>query len=61
MDRRGHAMRGMDALYAHVTDKMRQQLCDVFEQLWHAAVAQPCELAPTSAVPILDEILIAYE
>ena len=34
MDRRGHAMRGMDAVYVHPTDEMRQRLCDVLEKLW---------------------------
>jgi hypothetical protein len=52
-------MRGMDAVYVHPTDEMRQRLCDVLEQLWRAAVAQRYELAPRSAVPILNEILIA--
>jgi integrase len=61
MERRGHAMRGMDAVYLHVTDEMRQQLCGVLEQLWQAAVAHRYELAPRSAVPLLNEILIAHE
>ena len=61
MDRRGHAMAGMDAVYVHPTDEMRQRLCDVLERLWQTAVAQRYELAPRSAVPLLNEILIAYE
>ena len=61
MDRRGHAMHGMDAVYVHPTAEMRQRLCDVLEQLWQTAVAQRYELAPRSAVPLLNEILIAYE
>ena len=61
MDRRGHAMHGMDAVYVHPTAEMRQRLCDVLEQLWRTAVAQRYELAPRSCVPLLDEILIAYE
>jgi gamma-glutamyl:cysteine ligase YbdK (ATP-grasp superfamily) len=61
MDRRGHAMQGMDAIYVHPTDEMRQRLCDVLEQLWQTAVAQRYELASRSAVPLLNEILIAYE
>jgi|HubBroStandDraft_5_1064220.scaffolds.fasta_scaffold372901_2 hypothetical protein len=28
MDRRGHALSGMDATYIHVTDDMRHKLCD---------------------------------
>jgi hypothetical protein len=40
---------------------MRQRLCDVLEQLWHTAIAQRYELAPHSAVALLDEMLIAFE
>jgi integrase len=59
MDRRGHAMPGMDAVYNHVTTEMRQQLCDVLEKLWHATIAQRRDLAPGSPVPLLNQILAA--
>lgn len=61
MDRRGHAMEGMDAVYLHVTDDMRDHLCDVLEALRQTGIAERYRLAPRSAVPLLDEILIAYE
>jgi len=57
MDRRGHAMPGMDAVYNHITMAMRQRLCDVLEQLWRDAVVQRYELVPRSAVPLLNQIL----
>ena len=57
MDRRGHAMPGMDAVYNHITLEMRQRLCDVLEDLWQQAVAQRREIAAPSAVPILDSAL----
>jgi integrase len=57
MDRRGHAMPGMDAVYNHITLEMRQRLCDALEDLWQQAVAQRHEITATSTVPILDEIL----
>jgi integrase len=60
MDRRGHAMAGMDAVYVHVTDDMRQHLCDVLEELWRNGIAERYEITPRSAVPILDEILLAH-
>ena len=44
----------------HVTDEMRRRLCGFLEQLWQEAVAQRYELAPRSAVPLLNEILIAH-
>ncbi|HUY48339.1 MAG TPA: hypothetical protein VMV92_21850 [Streptosporangiaceae bacterium] len=61
MDRRGHAMSGMDAVYLHITPDMRQHLCDVLEALWEDAVAQRYRLAPGSAVPLLNQVLAAYE
>ena len=61
MDRRGHAMSGMDAVYNHVTTEMRQQLCDVLEQLWQQALTQRLELAPRSAVPLLDQLLKEHQ
>lgn len=61
MDRRGHAMSGMDAIYTHITPEMRQRLCDVLEQLWQNALAQRHELSAQSAVPLLNQLLIAYE
>lgn len=60
MDRGGHAMPGMDAVYNHVTPEMRQRLCDVLEQLWRDAVAQRYEIALHSAVALLDQILIDH-
>jgi integrase len=57
MDRRGHAMPGMDAVYNHITTEMRQHLCDVLQELWEQAVAQRRDLAPRSAVKLLDQIL----
>jgi integrase len=60
MDRRGHVMQGMDATYIHVTDEMRQNLCNYLEQLWQKGIAERYALAPRSAVPILDQVLIAH-
>lgn len=57
MDRRGHAMSGMDAVYLQVTSEMRQRLCDALEHLWQEAITQRIELSARSAVPLLDEIL----
>ncbi|HUC24280.1 MAG TPA: hypothetical protein VMA73_16345 [Streptosporangiaceae bacterium] len=60
MDRRDHAMAGMDAVYVHVTDDMRQHLCDVLEDLCRSGIAERYQIAPRSAVPLLDEILLAH-
>ncbi len=61
MDRRGHAMQGMDQIYTHVTPEMRQQLCEVLEKLWQDAVAERRAVSPHSGVPLLDRILTATE
>lgn len=61
MDRRGHVMQGMDATYLHITDDMRDRLCDYLQGLWETAVAERYAMAPRSAVPLLNEILIAHE
>jgi integrase len=61
MDRRGHQLPGMDAVYNHVTPEMRQQLCDFLQQLWHQGIAERYKLAPRSAVPLLNDVLIAHE
>jgi len=61
MDRRGHAMPGMDAVYTHVTPEMRRGLCDALEQLWHDAMAQRRRLSSTSTVPLLNGILTARD
>jgi integrase len=61
MERRGHAVPGMDAVYVHPTPEMRQQLCDHLQQLWKQGIAQRYALAPRSAVPLLDALLIAHE
>ena len=57
MDRRGHAMPGMDAVYNHVTPDMRQRLCDALETLWQTAVAERRQITPRSAVPLLNQAL----
>ena len=57
MDRRGHAMPGMDAIYNHITPEMRHHLCDVLEDLRHAALHQRREFATGSSVTLLDQLL----
>jgi hypothetical protein len=61
MDRRGHAMQGMDRVYMHVTLEMRQRLCDVLEALWQDALAERYKLDAHSPVAILDRLLRVHE
>jgi hypothetical protein len=60
MDRRGHAMPGMDAVYNHITLEMRQRLCDVLEELWRGALAERYRRAPGSSVPLLRQFLVDH-
>jgi hypothetical protein len=61
MDRRSHAMQGMDRVYMHVTPEMRQRICDILEDLWRDALAQRREIDTHSEMPILDRMLRVYE
>lgn len=61
MDRRGHAMQGMDRVYMHVTPEMRQRLCDVLEGLWQDAVAKRYKASAHSHVALLERQLRIYE
>jgi hypothetical protein len=61
MDHPGHAMQGMDSVYPHVTDEMREKLRDYLEGLWEQGLAARYALAPRSAGPLLNKALIAYE
>jgi hypothetical protein len=59
MDRRGHAMQGMDRVYMHVTMAMRERLCDALQELWQTALAQRYAVSSQSAVPQLNRALSA--
>ena len=48
MDRRGHALQGMDRVYMHVTRQMRERLCEVLEELWQDALAERYKIAKHS-------------
>ena len=61
MDRRGHAMQGMDRVYLHVTLEMRERLCDVLEGLWQDALAERYKIDTHSPVPLLDRLLRLHE
>jgi integrase len=61
MDRRGHAMPGMDRVYTHVTTEMRERLCAVLEDLWQNALKERRALSARSNVPLLDQALTGRE
>jgi integrase len=61
MDRRGHAMPGMDRVYTHVTTGMRQRLCAVLEDLWQTAMKERRAMSPRSQVALLGHVLTGRE
>ena len=61
MDRRGHALQGMDRVYTHVTTEMREQLCAALGDLWQTAIKDRRALSPRSNVALLDRLLIERE
>jgi hypothetical protein len=61
MDRRGHALQGMDRVYMHVTRQMRERLYAALEELWQDALAEHYKISPHSHVPLLDDLLRAHE
>jgi hypothetical protein len=61
MDRRGHAMQGMDRVYMHVTAEMRERLCDVLEHLWQDALSERYKVDAHSHVAFLDRLLRLHE
>jgi integrase len=57
MDRRGHAMPGMDAIYNHITVTMREHLCDVLQSLWMEGLKRRRQISPRSAVATVGQLL----
>ncbi|GAA0907709.1 LacI family DNA-binding transcriptional regulator [Virgisporangium aurantiacum] len=58
-DRMGHLDGSVGARYSHITNAMRQALCDGLTQRWEAALRARKAMAPRSAVAVLDRLLQA--
>ncbi|KZM71137.1 LacI family DNA-binding transcriptional regulator [Nocardia terpenica] len=58
-ERIGHSDTSVQAVYTHVTQKMRGDLVEELEARWWRAVDARLALHPRSVVPLLDEILYA--
>ena len=61
MDRRGHALQGMDRVHMHVTRQMRERLCENLEELRRDAFAERYKIDKHWPVPLLDHLLRAHE
>lgn len=55
--RLGHRMGGVAARYSHVTPEMVGELLAHLDRRWHDSLQARVNLAPTSCVPVLDELL----
>jgi len=56
-DRLGHDEPGMRGVYGHVSPAMREELKAALQARWEESLRQRAELAPVSAVPLLNRLL----
>ncbi len=57
--RLGHQVPGMRGLYAHASDRMRDDLRHALQTRWEDSLRARATIAPRSPVPLLDELLTA--
>ena len=57
--RLGHQVPGMRGLYAHTSDRMRDDLKQALQARWEDSLSDRAAIAPRSPVPLLDELLTA--
>lgn len=55
--RLGHQVPGMRGLYAHASDRMRDELKAALQTRWEDSLRARAALDPRSPVPLLDELL----
>jgi hypothetical protein len=55
--RLGHQVPGMRGLYAHASDRMRDDLTKALQARWDESLRQRAALSPHSPVPLLDHLL----
>jgi hypothetical protein len=57
--RLGHQVPGISSLYAHVSDRMRDELKHALQTRWEESLRDRAAIAPRSPLPLLDELLTA--
>ena len=57
--RLGHQVPGMRGLYAHASDRMRDDLKHALQARWEDSLRARATISPHSPVPLLDELLTA--
>ena len=58
-ERMGHEVPGMRGVYSHISKRMRTGLVDALQELWEESLSERANIAPRSAVNVLDALLIA--
>lgn len=56
-ERMGHEVPGMRGVYSHISKRMRAGLVDALSGLWEESLDKRAEIAPRSAVAVLDALL----
>jgi hypothetical protein len=55
--RLGHQVPGMRGLYAHASQRMRDELTAILQARWEESLRERATLDPYSPVPLLDSLL----
>jgi integrase len=58
--RLGHEVPGMRGLYAHASERMRDELKAALEARWEDSLRERAAIHPRSPVPLLDELLAPF-
>jgi hypothetical protein len=58
--RLGHQVPGMRGLYAHASQRMREELTGSLQTRWEESLRQRAAIDPHSPVPLLDNLLAPF-
>ena len=58
--RLGHQVPGMRGLYAHTSQRMRDELTAALQTRWDESLRQRAAIDPRSPVPLLDNLLAPF-
>jgi hypothetical protein len=59
-ERMGHEVPGMRGVYSHIADEWRADLIEGLQERWEASLDARARLSAHSAVPLLDDLLVAH-
>jgi hypothetical protein len=58
--RLGHEVPGMRGLYAHASQRMRDELTAALQARWEESLRERAAIVPRSPVPLLDGLLASH-